>query len=757
MNTDRIQYMIGSLYCMWMIAMIQDIFLKRVTSYDPENKTQLGPLGRINLIYGLNGSGKSTISRYLQDLHHQDYAHCQIVPVVSQDQVFVYNQSFIERNFYQKTQPGIFTLNEGNIEAEAAIRAAEELLLEIEDEQRENIVEKQSIERDRLVLDDKLKEELWRIKKLYDDSSLHYCFEGFHSNKGRFKDQLHITPLTSMIPRSGVELVAAAEELQSAEGTPLPEIPFIKWGVADIENDPVFSEVISASSDSYLSALIETLGNSDWVKNALPLLDKSHGKCPLCQQALPHDFLGQVKALFDKTYDEKIEKIESLKILYDKALSLLMTTLTESNFEQGGLSNNSHFVHAIAELERVASKNVEIIQKKISSPAIPVTLISTTELVVLINDLINEQRQINLEYNQRLLEKEQRLDRIKHELWQRMRQQGKSCIDEHTRKTSELADKQRANSAQALLLNERHKTTEASIVLHRSKVTNIDDSINKINSSLVSIGLRGFKIEKAATDMTGYRLVRPGHKVDVFRSLSEGEKTLIAFLYFIELCVGSVKSDTPVVLGNRIVVVDDPISSLSHNYVYEIASLMYHRLLSIKAGFKQVLVLTHNLFFFHELLKNGSPSEVGKYRCFRVFKREFSMLSRLQKDEIKNDYQAFWQVLKEAKQSNMCSAVLPNIMRNILEHYFAFIHKKDDLRKALDEMEGEDDGEFKPLYRYINRESHGDGINITDFGEIEPSRLLGKFKDVFVRTGYSEHYRVMIGEEITAEEPALIP
>jgi hypothetical protein len=46
-----------------------------------------------------------------------------------------------------------------------------------------------------------------------------------------------------------------------------------------------------------------------------------------------------------------------------------------------------------------------------------------------------------------------------------------------------------------------------------------------------------------------------------------------------------------------------------------------------------------------------------------------------------------------------------------------------------------------------NRESHADAINITDFGEIDPERFLEKFRRVFEKTGFMEHYNNMMGVE----------
>lgn len=46
----------------------------------------------------------------------------------------------------------------------------------------------------------------------------------------------------------------------------------------------------------------------------------------------------------------------------------------------------------------------------------------------------------------------------------------------------------------------------------------------------------------------------------------------------------------------------------------------------------------------------------------------------------------------------------------------------------------------------MNRQSHSDAINILDFGDVDPMRFIEKFKLVFEKTGFIEHYNVMMDE-----------
>ena len=282
------------------------------------------------------------------------------------------------------------------------------------------------------------------------------------------------------------------------------------------------------------------------------------------------------------------------------------------------------------------------------------------------------------------------------------------------------------------------------IALSKAKITNIDQSIDSINMSLAVLGLKGFLVVREEGELPRYKLQRPDQQADVFKTLSEGEKTLISFLYFLEVCNGELDEKGGKLKSERIIVIDDPISSLSHNYIYDIASMIHRRVLSPKERFKQVFILTHNLFFFHEMLNHLKKSD--EFSLFRITKAAHSVITPMKATDVQNDYQSFWQAIKDAQAGRTSATVIPNMMRNILEYYFTFVHRLDKLQAALATL-ADEDADFKALYRYVNRESHADAVNITDFGEIEPAHYLERFRQVFVKTGFEEHYEKMMGEQ----------
>ncbi|MTI88312.1 MAG: hypothetical protein FH748_10120 [Balneolaceae bacterium] len=98
------------------------------------------------------------------------------------------------------------------------------------------------------------------------------------------------------------------------------------------------------------------------------------------------------------------------------------------------------------------------------------------------------------------------------------------------------------------------------IVKQQKKTVNIEEAISNINNGLIDLGIEDFKIKHHSENL--YKLVRGESDENIFESLSEGEKMVISFLYFLEQCRG--KRDVSEAAKKKIIVIDDPISSLSH-------------------------------------------------------------------------------------------------------------------------------------------------------------------------------------------------
>ena len=100
--------------------MITKIKLNNVASY--KSLTVLETNKKINLIYGLNGTGKSTLSNYLHQYTDENYKSCSVEGLNNDNEILVYNQTFILETFFEaENLKGIFTLSKENKEAETKI------------------------------------------------------------------------------------------------------------------------------------------------------------------------------------------------------------------------------------------------------------------------------------------------------------------------------------------------------------------------------------------------------------------------------------------------------------------------------------------------------------------------------------------------------------------------------------------------------------------------------------------------------------
>ena len=144
--------------------MINEITMKNIATYNNVG-VKIKDLKRLNYFFGNNGSGKSTIAKYLQSLVIGDpenkYSLCsKDSDDPMQEEILVFNQDFVERNFRQsKTLKGIFSLNQKNAEIDKKIKANEEtindkLKTKNELEEKNNSIEKQK-EKEREELKDK--------------------------------------------------------------------------------------------------------------------------------------------------------------------------------------------------------------------------------------------------------------------------------------------------------------------------------------------------------------------------------------------------------------------------------------------------------------------------------------------------------------------------------------------------------------------------------------------------------------------------
>lgn len=736
--------------------MSDSITIKGVTSYHPTTPQIIDISKQNTLIFGLNGAGKSTISNFLYD--REKFDSCSL-NVEGSFTPIVYNQAFVEQHFVKSSmQEGVFTLSKDNADLEARIAEKSKLrekLLELYNGIKAKISEAETAQGKAT---DSAIEEVFKQKNIIEKTSLAPFLEGFKRPKSNFYKQVKSQKGVS---QDSIESLQAEYDslTQSDKALPtlieLPSPPSLS-----IEETTILSEPILGSSSSQLTEFITELNNQNWVKNGKDsYLAEEQTKCPFCQKDTIDDtFRSELAALFDKTYDSNVQKVEAISKSYGDAVTNYITSIQAAFINCSLYDPNLHKVDpVIALLERVYQDNLDLIKSKIEKPSLSIEIIDYQEKsapLMSISEEINAAVKVIIIKARKF--KESKKD-IQDRMWDSVRYHTESIFSLEKRLIDEKDSDIKQLNADLKRVKQVGQKVASRISYLRSKTSNIDDTIERININLKSLGLTSFEIVSSTDpEQQNYFVLSRGEKTnegkEVFKSLSEGEKTLITFLYFIEKCNGSMSKDSDIADKEKLIVIDDPISSLSQNYIYDIASLTHTKI--IKGNkFKKVIVLTHSLFFYQELLKlapqgkdrKGNDRFNDKYSLYRLNKKQYTNVQPMNKGELKNDYQSLWQIIKDVIEGSANPVVLPNVMRNIIEYYFGFVHKRDKLSDILNELaEKEPEQGHKAFYRYINRSSHSDPTNIGLMVEVEPQAYLERFKSIFIESQDEEHYHCMM-------------
>lgn len=715
--------------------MINNIVLNEVASY--KSKSELNTDKKVNIIYGLNGTGKSTLSNYFYDIENKKYQHCSHSG--EYDELLVYNQKFIQDNFYAKdTLNGIFSLSKENKEAKEKVENLTLEIIKLSDEKRD--IENEITAQETIISDakNKAQNKTWEIKTNYSggDRVLEFCLLGKMGSKESLFNHLCSIPL--LTPKSSRNISNLKEEASAVDGetaikySTLDKIETIELSFNEVQ---LLQDIIVGSTDSPVSYLISKLQNSDWVSEGLKYLEKTgNSQCPFCQsQTITENLVQHIRSYFDETYQSSVEKIKHIQAKYN---SLIDSIPSLDIYKECKLSAN-YMVELSGyynELSKDTASNLELIKQKITNPSNSVTLLDISNSVDKFNSVVALVNNEIKAHNSKIDNAKHELEKLKASFWQIVRHEYDQTI---------LNFNDIKNHAENIIIqktaekNEKEKiinVKDAERIKYQKSTVNIDEAIFNINQGLIDIGITDFYIEKY--EDTLYRIVRNESDSKIFSSLSEGEKMIISLLYFRELFRG--KRSATDGKTKKIAIIDDPVSSLSHIFVYNIGQLIKNDFFN-SDELEQVFVLSHSLYFFYELADANHERRKETQNLFRLSKNSNgSSISLMKYDEIQNDYQSYWSVINDDKQP---PALIANCMRNIVEYFFNFV-QKSDLSNVTQKQELKSP-RFQSFIRYINRESHSLGQNIFDFKEFNYSDFKEGLRLLFEHTGYSAHYKKM--------------
>ncbi|MBU2623112.1 MAG: AAA family ATPase [Proteobacteria bacterium] len=732
--------------------MIESITIADVATYDSTPQL-LDGLSQFTFVFGSNASGKTTISRVIAD--EDSFPTCKVTwQRGTRLQPMVYNLDFVDKNFHQSAQlKGVFTLGEKH----------EDILMKIAAARTEVDVLTRKIETlthglqgddgtggkkgELATLESALKDKCWEQKQKH-DAALKGAFEGYRGSAEKFKSKvIHEWASNSAMLVSLAELEKRAETVFGP--TPVAErlIPLVETAtLVTYESDPILKKRVIGKDDVDIAALIKKLGNSDWVREGRTFYEVSEGVCPFCQQSTKEAFAQSLNEYFDEAFETDSKAIEELSTNYKTESARIQQQIAEI------IATPPKFLDATklkAEKELFDSRvtiNIQQLAGKKREPSQSVELESLSNVSTAIKTLVDDTNALVAEHNKMVANLSQERIMLTAQVWKYLLEEelkGDLAAYKSSRDGLNKAIVAMETQIKEAKTEKERKQTE--IREFERQTTSIQPTIDEINALLSSFGFRGFFLAKAE-DGASYKLVRSDGS-DAKATLSEGERSFVTFLYFYHLLKGSDSESG--ITTDRVVVFDDPVSSLDSDILFIVGSLIKGVFEEVRAGsghIKQVFVLTHNVYFHREVTFNPRRRDVAMSEETFWVVRKPGLLSELEKcpsNPIKTSYELLWSEVRRSDRSNVS---IQNTLRRILENYFKILGGFD-----MDQLCGMFAGKEKMICRSLCSWVHAGSHYALDdlYVSIDDSMVntyLKVFKGIFEKAGHIAHYKMMMGD-----------
>lgn len=744
---------------------IKKIHLQNVASFSSEG-IDIEELSKINFIYGSNGTGKTTLTRSLLNINDSKYKDCFFEPSLNDNtKMLVYNRDFVKENFEQ--MKSVFTLGKDRSEKEKEI-IDNNNTIEYKLEKIRKLEEKK--ENKQSQIDEKynaLKPLCWGIKNDY-QNYFNQVFRGFHSSKEKLTDrfiEIFESNMDKFEARENDEehrkkidlLKEKSTIINNAEKSEIDERPKIEIidEIEKNESDQLLQKNIVGKKDLDISKLINKLDNSDWILEGKEYLENNFDKekkeyiCPFCQQKITNNFEKDINEFFDNQYNEDISELQKMYEQYKDYSNRLREDIFVTEIDYEILQYDKETIELLkSQINNNIENNLIKMKSKLEKPSQKVEIKSSFNIIKKYNNQIEIINSKIKKYNHMISNLDQEQKELNQKIWITLTQKIQDRLKEYIETRDEV---------RRIIDNVIHiiKSEDEHVVRLKIKnqeiektLTSVKPTANKINRTLESLGFTNFYL-RTTEDEKHYRIIRPNGD-DATETLSEGEKGLITFLYFYHLIEG-VHEHQDNIVNNKIIVIDDPVSSFDSNILFVISYLIKHLLNRVRDDsediIKQVLILTHNIYFFKEISfissrKSGDCRRDTNYYILRK-KSNITYIESFDNNPIKTTYQHLWNELKKERDP----VSLQNTMRRIIEYYFKILGgiNEDDIIECFT---GEDKIICRSLFAWINEGSHEvfDDINIQITDEnINKYKMI--FKTIFEKTEHDKHYNMMMNNQ----------
>lgn len=706
---------------------------------------------RFNLIYGENGAGKTTLSRLftaLNDGGHTDYPNLQYKVsaeggTLSQGdkckrKLRIFNSDYVEANIGRFDEPirHILIVGAGNkilaeeVRREQAVYDARSVALK----NSEANLAKLEADRGKVFS---------AVAKTIGEATSGATLRGYRKQNAERDFEIH-QPLRAY---DEAELEVYRATLRQEQADPLPAFHLPAVSIGDGEPVPFetacqrieqsVSRVTSKTAqEGALKRLSENPDIAKWVEDGLNI-HRKHGsqRCEFCEQPLPKVRFEAIADHFseaDQLLKLEIEGVQTLVTCVTKSLASLMPP------QKHGLYSElwDEFDTACSQYEAARTtcfENLEkidrILEAKLAnrSSSTPSDQQVDAALLVAATDAVKKTiERHNLKTSK--FDAEKSLARTKIERHYLFGISDQVADFDRQMEAEATSSKKLQNGDPDLEEPRGMEALLASIKEKRAKVMNAHAGGEQMTKRLTEfLGRTDLAFE---SQDEGYRVLRRGKPA---KRLSEGEKTAIAFLYFVVQL-----GDHEFAIEEGIVVIDDPISSLDSSAIYQAFACLKH---AVKDA-KQVFLMTHN-FDFMRLLLDWLKHEDGTPRYYMIICSEGSdersariaPLDKMLTDHA-TEYHYLFKTLHSFKSNGEIGNCyhIPNVARKVLETFLDFYAPAEKSMHAQMRAIKFDEQKKTAILKFTNDQSHrtGKGFDPAIVGESQKTvaYLLEMIKDV---------------------------
>lgn len=736
----------------------------------------LSELAPANFIFAANGSGKSTIASALskQPTNIQERRDW---PVAATENIIrVFDETFKNRVLREHVD-GIFTIGEESKEVHEQLRKLSQAKVdaqqEIERIKREigNNSEQGEpsgllgeIERERKIAEDTIFDQ----HKQTPQAVLPIIFAGFRNNKSRFLDETlrrYGDPSRATAVETWETLTKKAQSLAGTQERRRRLEPIRQDSLLSDEEVQTLTSSSPIRETGAFAALIRRLSSEDWVSAGRAYIDPAEGKCPFCQQEAPNDLPEKLEEFFAEGYDEAMRRAIQIHSNVDTRASNVRADvgLLRRSAEEDSHLDGDSLKAALVSVETAVEWVISRVATKCQHPTEAVEVTDIALAVKRVNEEVAAANETIDAHNLVIDDASGQKEAVQAAGWSlfiespavgsalkrytRIKEKKTALISEKNNRLTELGDQIADFDDQCVALQD--------------SISNTAHVASRINGLLKSMGFHRFQLTVDDSVAGGYRLLRsngePAHG-----TLSEGERTFIAFAYYWESLFGSTAQGQPP--QDVVAVIDDPISSLDSDSLFMVASQIRHACELVTVGdtvLKQLIVLTHNTQFHLEAAYTNRTSSLRDRHYFRLQKRDDGLshlVDDLSQSAVRGSYNILWESIvgasTEGAESTLAIAGIYNIARRIIESYFKLIGNLGSF-KAASGLPWTERRLMDTFEIWANAGSHtiiDDAYQTSDSTDLR--RFLQLFQQFFYRTGHQGHFDMMIrscgGESLLA-------